>query len=120
MLIQVKKQEISQHTSRSPNDDDQYHSHMLVKSFHSDRKRYNNDEDEHAMYTISSLEPVMFLEKHRNGSFSNPLRLSSGPSISTLQNQNTITTLTDPPLPSTTGHKFSIDAYPPVEPTERL
>lgn len=112
----IINQEISQQTSRTPNDDEQYHSQMLVRSFHSDRKRYNENDDHP---TVSSLEPAMFLEKHRDGSFSKSLRFSNGPSSSIRQNRNTVTTLTESPLPSPTGHTFLNDAYPMIGPTER-
>lgn len=94
---------------------------MLVRSFHSDRNRYNedNEDNEHAMHTVTSLEPVMFLEKNQTGSFSNSMRFSSGPStLSTLQNRNTATTLKESPLPSPMGHTFSNDAYVMMEPIE--
>lgn len=112
--------ELSLNTGRSPNNDEQYHSQMLVKSFHSNSDKnkhlstYTDDtyDHKHPSHSLASLEPAVLLEANHHGSFSNSMRFHSGPSISSMQNRNTGTTLIDSPLPSPgVGHSFSKDTY---------
>lgn len=93
---------------------------MLVKSFHSNSDKnkhfstYTDDtyDHKHPSHSLASLEPAMLLEANHHASFSSSMRFNSGPSISSMQNRNTGTTLIDSPLPSPgTGHSFSKDIY---------
>jgi hypothetical protein len=98
---------LSNNTDRTPNNDDQFRSQMLIKSFHStsaDKNRHpstcteGSTYNEHPLHPVTTLEPAMFLD--RASSFSNSMKYS-GDSIN-----RTTSPLADQPS-SPIGRSFS-------------